>query len=118
MSSLKQLNTDEEKYKLFRQVLEQYEKTGVFKLPELAEALDFHKNTLYKVRKGTINPPDILIYKFCEYYKLNPAYFFGREKKLTALKQDIQPISQVEAIRLHEIGLEVATLAAKLLHKK
>lgn len=118
MSSLKQLITDDEKYKLFRQVLEQYEKSGIFKIVDLAEYLDFHKNTLYKVRKGTINPPDILIYKFCEYYKLNPAYFFGREQKLTGFGETAPSFSKSEILRLHDMGMELATLAAKLLNKK
>lgn len=118
MNSLKQLISDEEKHRRFLLVFNQYEKEGLFNIVELADDLDFAKNTLYKIRKGTTNPPDILIYKFSEYFKKNPAWFFGRAEKLTDITKEIPLLSETEVLRLHELSLEIAALAVKMMSKK
>ena len=109
--------TDEEKFKRIRKVIESYLSSKHFKdYGELANLLDYSKNTLYQIMAGSRNPPDILIYKFCEYYKLDPAYFFGRSDTLNSIGKPVKPNSE-ELFEIHESLAKTKEMVEYLINK-
>lgn len=119
--SLKQLIPNEEKHRRIRQLIEQYKLSGSFEhYGELAILIDYSKNTLYPIMAGKKDPPDILIYKFCEYYQLQPAWFFGRAEsviKISNVKIDYSDIKFNDLIELQQTCTKIAHLTAKLINK-
>lgn len=109
--------TDEEKYSRIRKVIRSYLDSKSFKdYAELANLLDYNKNTLYQVMAGSRTPADIIIYKFCEYYELAPAYFFGRSDTLNSIGKPVKPNSE-ELLKVHEAILKTKELVEGLLNK-
>jgi len=87
----KQLIKDEEKSERFIKTFQAYRASKIISnVGELCQNLEYAKPTLFKILDGTRMAPNNLIYKFCEYYKLDPAYFFGRSSKLLTWKESYQ----------------------------
>lgn len=117
MSSLKQLITDAEKFKRIRIVIDQHLQSKAFEnYMELGSMLDYHSNTLYEIMSGKRNPPDILIYKFCDLFKLSPGYFFGREEKSTSSGKQ-RTVKKEELLTLQRMNADLTEELNKLINK-
>lgn len=116
--TLKQLISDPEKFKRFRTIVEQHLQSKSFEhYNELGDFLSTSGNTLYQVMANKRNPPDILIYKFCEYFGYNPAYFFGREDKLTSVSRPDKGIQKEDLLDIQKLHADLGNAISAALNK-
>lgn len=81
---MKQLISDKEKHDRFVYTFQKYRLNG--HIPDVKyfclQEIEYHPNTMWTILAGKRQAPDVLIYKFCEHFKLDPAFFFGRSEEL------------------------------------
>lgn len=83
--NLQQLISDKEKQERFVKFIADFRTSGMIgEVKQFCSDIDYQTSTFWVVMSGKRLVPDVLIYKVCEYFRLDPAYFFGRSKKLTS----------------------------------
>jgi hypothetical protein len=71
--------SDQEKHDKFVEIFNLYRANNKIKdVKAYCSEIDYTPNTLWLILAGKRMVPNILIYKFCESFNINPAYFFGR----------------------------------------